>query len=899
MSDNVEKLNFLTRHAVYNVWANPHQDDQSIQELQKITVDGGSLNILNILNLKIDLPTKGEYYHVYQLGQLNPEFLGMLEKPREWVRLDEMCKQAGMIINIYTTYGLEIPKIITYARWTSRRNLIFAIRKCDKIPYEFDSDHLYFRFYSGNYFNVTKTYADQSAIDVLGYEIHSSTQKGELLDFYNKYNTDQGGLHVWHNGILVKNITARQMEEGDIVEMLWDSTIYKIIIAKLDDLNTFTSILDNMRKYLFTYDGAINNTIDYFDDIDFYVVRHKNNNNDTTHRGVYYHRNNSNAVRQLTHRDYSLVVNYISKYISDNNQNNKYLDRKIFKDMHDVYIEAYIRRGRRDRNLVYNSSMIHELYKLPFDYRVGAILGVNSNVSVWRADQLEQSPFMNLVGSDKVIFDTDKVIEGYGYHSVSQLLGMSPVPYSQFNTSSQPYHFKLPYSLAPSMNGWEYDELGRLLGFYNNFASAEYYIRNPNTKLVECFYGNVDAEVGELYNATSYLIEPTEDYRVYICTQGQEANPDKWQDVTDNENNLFYFQNVNASDLPKGTVQLIFHDQSNNDTQYTYMVRKDNNSVADRIMKTIDNGIVDFFLTEKVLDNKNKLSKVKMMVPRGHLNVFCNGHALVQGVDYFVNFPRVIITTKEYFIKVEEGTEQEIVWHMSDFCDNQCRMLNPEETGYIQHNRLSYDKKFQCRDDQVQHYIIGGAVYDKSVLGFPEDQTENKINNRGLLEIEGKPYQIKDVIVPYSNMSDRDYYLDRDKAIKVDEEINDYMSLYFPQKHLGDPLPFNALYKLYSPFIAWITSDLRRNVFVFDKMTSKTYSDQDVSDACKPYEWLLDYDPVYQTDCIDWEYVICHPFPHDYTIDLDIYRYRLLNRINDFYMKGKVKLSHFIRIQEI
>lgn len=283
-----------------------------------------------------------------------------------------------------------------------------------------------------------------------------------------------------------------------------------------------------------------------------------------------------------------------------------------------------------------------------------------------------------------------------------------------------------------------------------------------------------------------------------------------------------------------------------------------------------------------------------MLVPRGHLDIYLNGHALVRNIDYFVDFPRVVIVCKEYLDAVETGKKQKIVVRHHGFCNKDLSLQNPEQTGYVQFNRLSYNKRYDLKDDKVLNIIIGGAVYDRSVIGFSEEGTTLKIEDRKFAEIEGKPYQIKDLIVPMRGLTAKDTYTLRRESVEIEQSISDYMTLFKPEVRDPNLPPIKSLYPLYSPFLSWILDDIRKGTFVFPKLDS-IYADKDVLEACKKYEWLLKVDPVYQNQCIDYEYVIIHPHPHYKVIDIDILQYKLLSKIAKLYLKGKVILSHFIR----
>ena len=812
-----------------------------------------------------------------------PDLLGLFPIENKWIRIDEICEQSQMICDIFTGDGIMLPKFKAWYRWTDRSNLLLAVRYVESVPWDFNYEDIYFRVYSSLYFNILRRSLPNDFIKTKGFIIKQRSDINDLVAFKDEHSAKRGHLFIYVNGILTNDYSAATTKLGDTVEMVYDSTVYKKISIKLTDLRTFDSLLDNKGKYLISYPGDINNTIDFHDDIDFFIVNKANN----LYKGIYYHRLVGDSVRQITHRDYSLVVPYVRKLIDNSNFTNEKREvKKIFTNDQDVYIDLFVRRGMEDRKLVFNSHKLHELFKLPFEYRLNAMLGIRSNVTEWRADTLENGNYTKLIASPDVIYDSDIVEKAYGYHGISYIAGYSPTLESSFIPSGNTSVIRLPTNLTKYSSHWEYNDRGILLTYGNHYYICSYFLKDRNTKMVEHISGIATDDVGEIYDRETTTISLDEEYRVYRVEKGKELNPKEWKDVTSNINNLFTV----TKDKETQTITWLASNE-----YHTTMIRTDKQVLAYKILKSLDNGIIDFFLTEIVTINNQK-SRMKMLVPRGHLDVYCNGHALVRNIDYFVDFPRVVITAKDYFKNIELGEKQEITVRFHGFCTKDLEMINPEQTGYVQYNKLSYNKVYNLKDDKVLNFIIGGRVYDRSVLGFSEDNTEITITTRDKREIEGKPWQIKDIIVPMRNLTKEDTYSLRNKSIETDKRISDYMTQFLPEnRNPGNVYPpIKKLYPLYSPFMSYILDDIRKGTFNFPKL-EEHYNDQDVLNACKIYEWLLKLDPVYQNGAIDYEYVIIHPHPHYHVIDISIYQYKLFDRINKLYMKGKINLSHHIR----
>ena len=69
------KFNYLTWHGAKHVWANPKQDDQSIQKAAKISRIGGVRNTITIQYRTIELPEKGHRFPCLSDRTTHPWFL--------------------------------------------------------------------------------------------------------------------------------------------------------------------------------------------------------------------------------------------------------------------------------------------------------------------------------------------------------------------------------------------------------------------------------------------------------------------------------------------------------------------------------------------------------------------------------------------------------------------------------------------------------------------------------------------------------------------------------------------------------------------------------------------------------------------------------------------------------
>jgi hypothetical protein len=187
--------------------------------------------------------------------------------------------------------------------------------------------------------------------------------------------------------------------------------------------------------------------------------------------------------------------------------------------------------------------------------------------------------------------------------------------------------------------------------------------------------------------------------------------------------------------------------------------------------------------------------------------------------------------------------------------------------------------------------VIGGQLYSRSELKWAEDN--------GLLPVgiqNGAPYQVTNPIIPMKGLTDIDTYEWRDKSWAVDNEIEDYMSLYLPQKPPATPNPIPAWYRVYSPLCTKLIYDMLDGVINMNEFKEE-YSLEWLRERMRGYDWLLKYDPSLKEE-VDLQHVIIHPHPEDGAIGLNIYQYRLLDRVIQVMLDGRVSITRDLVVVE-
>jgi len=430
------------------------------------------------------------------------------------------------------------------------------------------------------------------------------------------------------------------------------------------------------------------------------------------------------------------------------------------------------------------------------------------------------------------------------------------------------------YGLTSNSTAYEYDADGLLIAYYNHTQGTKYTATNSTCALVEQITGKTSDQIEEYYNQTPVTLTDGVDYRFYTCGIHNSLPDGNWVDVTGSSK----YTVING-------VATWLTDSSNT---YT-LIRGDSINLGYVVNLPLDNGILKFSLDQTVFREGQTVSQV-MQIPMGYLDLYLNKKALIEDLDYIVDFPEICIINKEYLVNPESDT-QEITVRFTGHCNTDFSRDKRWDTGFIDHGLLSSNNKFDLRDDKVLRITIDGALYQRDELQFGEtDAGVTAPDARN-----GFPYQIRDIVPAIQKYTGQDTYAYREPALAIDQAVSDYLTLKLPQAPFSNPNAIVAQYQVYSPFLSKITMDLVSGVLNDPRLTGE-YNDVDTQDILKGYETLLKYDPTQETHPVDASYVILCPHYSVNVVDVNIYQYKLLDRANRLYCNSKVILSHFYRI---
>lgn len=855
-------FDYLINHAVQNAWSNPSQDLQVILKAARISPTVGIRKNTPHLWGSLTLPTSTHRYHLFQVGQLHPSLIGLLYEKGVWHSLSYLMGRENLIADLYTNSGLHLPRFESWVLVTQEKNLLLAIREQPRIT-DLRTENVFLRLYSNSYFSSDRADALLDKIECKGIRIIDATQ---ALDFQRQYQDSllrTGKTSLFVNGIYQEDFLPNSVILDDIVEFVYDSTVKKVIDFSIAELDTFDSILDNKRKYLIHYPGPQLDgpMIDYRDDIDVYLIKKSSVNGIDKWRGIYYHKNQNDSFRMVTHRDYSIAVTYVNGYM---------LTRPEWTDVQQLTLRLVIRNSGYKRPLINEHHRIKELYKLSESDIKNALLGTDSSVEVWQAASLENSYYPKIMDSLDGGITRTMIQEGYGYNAISKLIADSPIPVQVVNGRRQ---ISLPVGLQSNSTMYEYDSTGTLLGYYYHTLGAEYTPINVNTQLVEGIVGRGSFKLSLTFNKPSVPVDPiynTRFYKANVNSLGVLDN-DSWQDVT-GDNTQYMLVDGNVIWLTDSNITAT-------------AVKSDKDFLAYDFDLTARNGLLKFSITASA-QYEIQQSGV-LFIPVGKLDLWLNGKSLIENLDYFVKWPEVIIVNKKFLVA---GDTQKITVRGTGFSKSDMSRETPQEVDFVRYGQLSRNQRFNIRDDKVVRIVANGCTIQRSTSLFAEENPVTTMTNVP----NGSPYIIEDVIVPLRDLVDDDTYSLRDKSLLVDKAVEDYLTLKNPEVAKVEPDFIPDKYSIYSPFSSTVMYDMLNGILSIDNFKAQ-YSDMDVINHLQSYTTLLDFDPTQKT--IDYDHVAIHPHNLLTETVLDIYQYNFLNRAIKVFLDNKVDITRFISIK--
>lgn len=899
--------NVLVEHAKEHVWQEPLQDRQFNIGLGRLTKKGGFVGSTSVLWHRVLSPTRNEttkkFHHVYQIGQISPITLNLVNAlvRDTWMPVEVIVNDLDLLVEVYFESGAVVPLSHIWLMRDFTDNLLLCVFHDRNIDYgtlkilgkwddtavyqkvNCDNDKLITRFYSNarqsnSAFNAASSVEHDSVkttsrkiLSINDYNAFISETVAIRAEFSNK------GMALWYEDGFLVNAPSGYSNAmmGKIYRFVWDETFKFKQMFPLKDIPMFVSKLDRFRKKYLVLCDTVYDIIDFYDDVDFYIV----SGTEARYRGVYVNRAQDYSLRQITHNAYALDAEMIRTYTRQH---------EFLSGVDDVFILIQVREGGRTHGVFSQSNRIDELFKLPYRSVVNAFMNTDSLVDEWKAATLEASAYIGLMGAESHEVTPELVTAAYGYPGITQTVldPLNAVVGGMINVADGFTRLD-PETRQGVRSVFCYDQDGKYLGYFNNGE-----IRNiipvtsrfPTAVRTECFRMKAVAlgEFSGIYYNKDITSNNLEEFgfRAYACGMSEGTPSEDWTDVTGT--NLYKYTKSKGSTPSK----LVWDRVALAKNEMVGCVKVNKHILVNtfRFKKADYLGFIRFNITTLQDWEGDYTVRLQTIAP-AVVEVFVNGDQMVEGIDYYMNFPTIVINNRAVC------NSEEIVVNIRSYgCGDPVtnKPYPPIEVGFVTKGYLSVDGEYDITKHRSNKVVVNSRKVDKSGVRFSE-----YVESGQLYPTDGRPYMVQDYVVNVEPFASKDTTTLYKEMRDTDKRLGDYLTQFLPEAIPLRPVVQTERWSLVSPVISSILHQMK-NGYMSQGQASDSMSLEELVSWFSPFEWLLDYDPAYHN--LDDRYTHIRPHPYDATMKCTMKQYQFLEQVSNFYLNSRVDLTPFVEI---
>jgi len=840
----------LQQYALANVWANPQGDRNAIFKTTKLTTKAGIVGTLHFKFANIDMPDNTYRYIVVELGYVNPVLIGFSTPPSGWQGLRAMSDSFQTLI-----LGFSKGRILSidggYIKFVGNGNIIIAFNYLNNLPIVNINDDIYIRFYTNIFYNGnTPTLTQKIHTGTFHY---NGSNIGNFYSFMAEIDTISHSaptnVILFKNGLYITGLPSYStLTTNDILEYIYDPFIYYLYNFTLDDLTGYTSTLDNNNKVVISID-YLGKEI-YVDDMEFYI---SGTRADSSVIGIYFPRLSPSVIRMLTYKDWALDAGLIDARLSDLE---KFLDIK--ESLTNITITAICRDNKQTKELILDSNYIPDLLNLTPAIRAQALSGVNANLPIWNANNLESCDYNKWISlNTKDIYTADMygVYSRYGAISVVEV-----VQQTTDNTDWQ----------LPIMA----DIHGGTLITYGVGGSGIIQVTYP-----EGSYTNTTYSGGQGYEFFLPGLNANDPLDVVVAIHDGAPTI-----VTQGFGVFCYY--LNAKNVLTPAIYQVDYLLGESDTG-TMVIWTQTLYNFEKYIRTA-NTVVNFTITisnsdiDNGIDIYNSREKVND-VGMKHLFVWVNDRYLIEGLDYNVYNGRIYLVSKPSSWVLP--TSMTVIY--GGLPDSSLQHVPKNTWGWVKYGKLLNDGTYDLLMYRNKSFFIDGKAIAKSEIIEKEHYIDESAPVDGLVFTDGTPYAIVDNI-QFSRDEDLDLLTPTAAAEKIqDAAVSAYLTQLIPLPIQTGVIAIPNKYVLFSPFLnSIIDAVVAGNIPIL----SDHYSEDQLYTLTTDYLYLLKVDPCMKN--MDDNFTTIQPRWDTTVINVSALQYNFISLVNDLILKSSVSGLH-------
>jgi hypothetical protein len=389
----------IKQSLIDEVWPDTSGDHNAVIRATLLSKRMGATNYLRLPYTELPLPRINKRYVVLELGAILDERIALQLNNWVWYPIERLINDFNIMLTIFTQGRFISPKE-GFICTTNNSNIIIAISYKYNLFIQALEDPIYVRFYKNVvYQNMEQVNENQLTLSDSFFIIETNEP---TFDEYNIFSGAYSQLLnmanslplVFKNGYYIGDTLPdfEMLEAADVIHYLFDPFIYSQVELEYNSLESYYSETDSVNKLILSienlYKPSYNETT-YVDDLELYI---QGTREDNSVIGVYCPRLFPRNLLSLTYKDWAIDSSIVTNALTQ-------LETNLGETLTDIKLLVVRRFNKRLKNTVLASNFLQDIMELPLEIRSQVFSGANSNLDLWKAQNLEYCEFWNWCGT--------------------------------------------------------------------------------------------------------------------------------------------------------------------------------------------------------------------------------------------------------------------------------------------------------------------------------------------------------------------------------------------------------------------------------------------------------------------------------------------------------------------